>query len=721
MPEDETAGFYPYEQAIREDDQQQSPELIEWSFLYHYYVRTELNISIKSFSEYINQSERTVRRYKSRAIARFTNALIRREWDARQVYRSRRLLAAFPQANNRNLIGRDEEVQRVLSVIEEKFDSKILIVGSPGIGKTSLVQEILCNVIETDGEDNFQLDTLVWVDNPPSIESVYHKLYREIGDYCDTIDSRSWMVVYRTAIVIDNIDALISDKAGIETFLDHVDPALVFLICKTRESFRNIDLQLILDELDLANSKKLLETVASTTSSAYATLSVELVENILQQVGGNPLGIRLAVQDAVFLDGRNYPLNRLWDSLFSNVSDQAKSVWIALALSPPMDISDAMLFEIWGGAVFGGSDVDVVVRRSIVAVTSLNPRKIRLVNSARQFIASCYLEMALLHEIVVRLLAVLLKRIQSGSNSAVQVGLYTLTLKWLSSDEQLRSQFVASILNLDERSILDHDPHFYQHLNSLSHGQQNSFALNIAYAVALRKHSRLGEASNLLERIIAETGREGDFVAQAEARLELAVTQRYLGEYDGALSNLDQVEFAGRRFHNEHLKFSAILELTQIAVDRLDISHAKKLRAHLVYLQGSTRGMMLLGEIFLLEHEYEMCLEISDQLITAANNSRRLLGRIYDFRGRVLISEGKYELAEACLETSQSYFQTEYDAYELARSLTNLVGFALIWLKKYERAAKILSESYNIQEVLGDTLGLAVTKRNLRLLDDNSS
>jgi tetratricopeptide (TPR) repeat protein len=328
--------------------------------------------------------------------------------------------------------------------------------------------------------------------------------------------------------------------------------------------------------------------------------------------------------------------------------------------------------------------------------------------------------MARLHEIVARLLAVLLKRIQLGSNSAVQVGLYTLALKWLSIGEQLRSQFVASILNLDERSILDHDPHFYQHLNSLSHKQQNSFALNIAYAVALRKHSRLGEASNLLERIIAETGREGDFVAQAEARLELAVTQRYLGEYDGALSNLDQVEFAGRRFHNEHLKFSAILELTQIAVDRLDISHAKKLRAHLVYLQGSTRGMMLLGEIFLLEHEYEMCLEISDQLITAANNSRRLLGRIYDFRGRVLISEGKYELAEACLETSQSYFQTEYDAYGLARSLTNL-GVALIWLKKYERAAKILSESYNIQEVLGDTLGLAVTKRNLRLLDDNSS
>jgi tetratricopeptide (TPR) repeat protein len=384
-----------------------------------------------------------------------------------------------------------------------------------------------------------------------------------------------------------------------------------------------------------------------------------------------------------------------------------------------MDISDAMLFEVWGGGIFGGSGVDEVVRRSIVTITSLIPRRIRLVNSARQFIANRYSETTLLHETVASLLSVLLKQIRSGSNSAIQVALYTLTLERLSIDEQLRSQFITSILNLDGRSILDHDPHFYQQVNSLSHGQRNSFALNIAYAVALRKHSRFGEASDLLERVIAEAGREGDFVAQAEARLELAVTQRCQGEYDLALSNLDQVESAGRRFHNEQLTLSVILEYTQIVVDRLDVSHAKKLRPHFVYLQGSTRGMMLLGEIFLLEHDYEVGLEISDQLITAANNNRRLLGRIYDFRGRVLISQGKYELAEACLETSQSFFRTEYDAYGLARSLSNL-GVALIWMRKCERAATILSESYNIQEILGDTLDLAVTKRNLSLLGDNS-
>ncbi len=69
-------------QAIREiekDNLTRSIPLIGWSFLYHNYIRTDLNITNQKFAEIIHVNPRTLRRYKNQATSVLLRHLIHTE------------------------------------------------------------------------------------------------------------------------------------------------------------------------------------------------------------------------------------------------------------------------------------------------------------------------------------------------------------------------------------------------------------------------------------------------------------------------------------------------------------------------------------------------------------------------------------------------------------------------------------------------------------------
>lgn len=79
-------------QAIIRDAQTSNPELIGWSWLYYRYVRVDLHIHAKEFSQLCAIHERTLRRYQTRTLTRLANMLIKYERQIRVEYSTLNLI-----------------------------------------------------------------------------------------------------------------------------------------------------------------------------------------------------------------------------------------------------------------------------------------------------------------------------------------------------------------------------------------------------------------------------------------------------------------------------------------------------------------------------------------------------------------------------------------------------------------------------------------------------
>ena len=79
-------------------------ERIGWSWLYHRYVRVDLNLSARDFCKYAHLDARTRQRYQNHAIRRLTERLIEAEREARRRLHKRRLYAALSILDPRALV-----------------------------------------------------------------------------------------------------------------------------------------------------------------------------------------------------------------------------------------------------------------------------------------------------------------------------------------------------------------------------------------------------------------------------------------------------------------------------------------------------------------------------------------------------------------------------------------------------------------------------------------
>ena len=124
---------------MRHDGLSMSPELIGWSWLYHHYVRIDLNIQAQAFCDVLHIDERTLRRYQQHSLKRLTNILIQREWSARLRQRNRRLFSELPHAGNFNPLAMHTDANNYVSrMFGEAKPCHFCISGSRGIGKQHL-------------------------------------------------------------------------------------------------------------------------------------------------------------------------------------------------------------------------------------------------------------------------------------------------------------------------------------------------------------------------------------------------------------------------------------------------------------------------------------------------------------------------------------------------------------------------------------------------------
>jgi hypothetical protein len=126
-----------YLDTLQEEAHCGSLVLLGWSWLYHHFVRVDMNLSAEVFCAAVDIDGRTLRRYQNRTIMRLTTVLISEEWQARQRCRRQGLYAMLPTPAKVQVFGREPLLAFLRRLWAQENPGLVFITGGPGIGKTT--------------------------------------------------------------------------------------------------------------------------------------------------------------------------------------------------------------------------------------------------------------------------------------------------------------------------------------------------------------------------------------------------------------------------------------------------------------------------------------------------------------------------------------------------------------------------------------------------------
>jgi len=700
-------------QMIQKDAETNSPELIGWSWLYHHYVRVDLNIDYEEFCNLVHIDVRTLRRYQHHTIKRLTNLLIKMEWDVRIQRRKRRLLSELPSAGVFTpLIGREEVSAFVKRMFVDAKPPHFQIVGARGVGKTAFVESVLYEQISLD-----KIDQLIWVQSPTSVEYISHFLSERLLPPEGRITLREYLLTHRTVIVLDDVDLFCNEPATLRILLQNLSPAVVFMTCLHYISVPNI-VQITLPELFEQEAQLFTRNLLKKINKNSAPIKAvdHYLRSIWEPVGGNPLAIQLMIGSMAYLDFNSFKtdvgLNAIYSQIFQTLDRSAQGLWIALTLSPPGEIQFDVLHRLWS-AHLKQADIGVLLQYHLIEDSSLYQHsRYRLINSARRYIEDMYGIDLRINEMTHYLIQDIdsFKKLNSSTDDILPVMEHILQAPWLQLDINIRKEWITNWWTEGVRR--QHWSTWRLLLESYIHHRPPDLNLSLGYAVCLRRLGVWELAEQTLKALLAETGRQGKFLQQAEALLELSIVLRNRGEYEGAVELLAHADQIARLQKSENLISAIALEQVQVAIDLRDPVAAANF---MVGLPDTTRTQVFRSEICLLQSDYEQSRSFAHAASENMGGDFSSHARIYTLIGRTYEQQGNLEHAEEYLSWAVMVLEQHEDVFALARAQTNLAGL-FMRSGHYEDAVLLLNTAEKLQSQLQDRVALAATRHNLRLL-----
>jgi tetratricopeptide (TPR) repeat protein len=683
------------EEQIHFDVQLDIPDLTGCSFLYYRHVRADLDISLVGFCNIAHVDERTLRRYRTRAIQNLRDRIARHEQSARSQAHHLRLYSVLPHGLNKpHLIGREDVLNQMQNSLSGVGRFHVLVTGEMGIGKTSLVEASLHQQIQLD-----LLDDIVWINNPHSAAYVIHRVREQlIGDDL-LLDLQQYLLHNRVAIVLDDVQdqQLIPTEAL--TNADVYVTSLTYL--RDLDSFVHISLQRL-------NEKEIVAFVQHFKGhSITEEEDVRLyADELCNRIGGNPLALRLTLQSFSNLDivavsiGEEVAKRVVKQALLSLGSDALRVVLMFTLLPPSMVVCAADLKETWPDTGDVGNGLSQLLSTNLIESVSNN-----------QFVLGAAIQ-RYAHELAVQIpgtgpiVTDLLKKINTSSFITLAIVEYILLGgRWV-LDDVLRKTW------LDMFGIIGPQQGRYAAWNAILQAEAAlSYELRLARALCLRKLAHFNEASQLLQDIISETGRSGEFGWQGRAMIALATIFRSVGEYTWAASLLQRAESICQRWNARDLLHEIAKEQAQILIDRRQPEAAL---SRINALPVDIRVLAFKGDIYLaldspMESQY-----LIESAIDMAQDTLYLLGRLYAKLGYVLYIQERWDDAEAALSTALLILEKNADRYALARCMMNMA--VLLQQRghpdKFE-IEQLLIEVRNMQMELGDKVGLIFSNANL--------
>lgn len=659
---------------VQEDLHAGSTELVVWNLLYVRYVRSDLGLTLEMLAQPTHTDARTLRRYMRHALEIFTKNLIQREWEARHRQRERRLLSELPSAKSTLLIGREDAVREIERFLAVPGRQHIVVIGEAGIGKSIFVQEVLRKQIVGGA-----LDHLIWIHHPPSVTFVRHHLIERLLPEGTRISLGEYLLLYPVGIVLDSIESM--EQQGLETLLDELSGALVFITTRVSAPLHNITRQIMLDELDESDSVSLAHNIVGSSNSSRAAY---------RRVGGNPLAIKLAAQT------------------IDDIRERHRQTLYMFALFPPGPVNGHDLCELWPDLT-GQTDIVALAQRGLIESVSEDQLLYLVPTSSRKQVEQNYAQNKHEREMINDLLY---KMRPDSPTATLKVVEQALLSPWLTLDLPWQHQWIEQLWS--EGVNQGHCARWCTILEScLNKTEGDDLTLLTAYGICLRRLAQWDSAEAVFQRILHLTGQIGAFLPQARAMVELGVLYKNQGHYEKAPLIFAQV--ASILQNHPDLALTNLLrrQQAQIAIESEDAAEAFRVLSEIQDLSPAV--LALRSEAFLLMGDWRTCLELAQATLELPGISPAFEAQSYSIMGRSYEMGGEFTLASRYLESAVTLLEQADDRFTLARAQSNL-GAVLIREKAYNDAQCLLEQAASAQTQFKDQLGLAMTRHNLRVL-----
>jgi tetratricopeptide (TPR) repeat protein len=699
---------------ITEDAATSSSDLISWSLLYYRYIRTELELSQEDLSTLMSISDKTVRRYQSKGLNALKTVLISEEQNARSRVKKLYLQAALPSSREVPLFGRESLAQKSLNVLLSHPTLPVILTGPMGTGKTTLAQEIVRRRIHMDTAP--ELRKLIWVNSPVSLEDVLYKVQSSIAeaDHEPSVLNRSLSFLNPDIfIVIDNADALRSQD--IEHCLQAFSNAALLITIRSFQSQYQAVTHLSLTEFTLAQTERYIEYLYQFDN--FPELMEADIQSIYRLVGGNPLAIRFALQSHYSeqqLVTINNSVIEFFQHVFHALLPAVKHAWVILALAshhgvklkdlnrlfPRLSVS--AFFELVDKQIAQYNPDNEGMMLLSVARTALLTQQNSFDTETVQFCIEAISEFLAVAEPVSQETALFL---ESMLTTALD---FQLPLPF-----QLIDQSLHKLRKLAEFRT----PHVWLKLLEWRVRQQTDSKLALEFACALRRVQFWERAQLELERIIENSGREGLFIFQAEAMLELGILMRQRGAYPQAEQLLRRASQIAVRFRTDSLHQEIQLNFAQIAVDQANPSLAL---SYLEDLPMTIQWLALRGETALLMGDFEGGIQLARKVIRQSAGKRRFTAILQILLGRLYHAAGDHQKARREIERAVITLEEVDASFALGRAWMNL-GIVFYALEYLRESKQLLLHAAKLQEDIRDVVGLQITLYNLDQLGSSLS
>jgi tetratricopeptide (TPR) repeat protein len=681
------------ERMLQVDGSKNSPDLTDWSYLYYRYVRVDLGFTLDEINAASSVHERTRRRNQQRIVERLLEKIIETEHQARSRQRNRRLLAALPQPMFAHLIGRHEPLSQVKRVLQDNGSSHIYVTGPIGVGKTTLVQEIVRQQIHAN-----QIDHLYWLRSPLSIPFVrQHIIQAQFPEGLNQISLREYLMMWRVAIVLDDADALLYDLAAVDEFLLDVSPAFVYIISNRYQPLSRVAVHVPLQPLTRAQTDDLARQLAVSDFDAY--------DEVWERTRGNPFAVRMLMRNPAYLESNDDTVvQRLLMTTYNSLTYGAKQHCLMLTLCPSDNIELAHLEQLWHSS-FSMEHIAALMQHHLVDMESLEA--LSFSTHIRAFVENYVLQSVEDMALLEGLLEELETTFEYSPKEALSIVEYILMSDWQILDAE-RREYWASLF-VHEGVQQEHWALWRAILETIP---THNPTLHIYYGICLRRLAEWDLAEEAFTMAVEDAGNAGMFMEQARAALELAVLYRYKGDYDRAIEEIERAESAATHYRDPRLLTMVRLEQAQIAIDAGNGLMAYQL---LLSLPTTIRVLSLRSEAALLQNDLDKSLFYAKSAIPLAADEKWTVGRLYALVGRIYDAKGELNSAKRYLSLAVTLLEQAQDVFALARAESNLA--ALLMRKNiFREAEQLLLRAEKNQALLGDRVALKTTQHNLKIV-----
>ncbi len=672
--------------------------LLAWSLLYYRYVRADLDFAVEALARAYGIETRTITRYGNYGTRVLTHRLIQRERAARRDQKLRRLLTALPYSTALPLIGREQLLDDLEQRLRNLSPCHVLVTGVSGIGKTSLVQELLRRFIERD-----QLDQLIWIEAPPSMQFVRERLAETLLHEGGAVNLREYLLIYRVAVVIDEAGGLELSAGDWEGLLRDLGAAVVVFITPVLTRMIPFALRVTLPEIDAAAADQLMvDLLRSDPTVELDPHDLEAIAHDLAgRVGGNPLALRLAATqwDRPDWEAISQTVQTdLFDRVFDALNSGQQRLWGALALfSHP--IQRLELLALWQ---FDRAEVDALIQQHVIET---NGAELTLVGAARAYIKAHYASSPVVHA----LLDALIDEMKTGAAALEVIEQVLLTgFPTISPTRRISWSRAHWQTGLQRGSWAT----WRAILELSAHNEAADPELRLAYGVCLRRLSDWAGAQQVFYQVVTDCGRTGQFALQASAFVEWAILAKYQGDFRQARTLLDQAKRYGQRTQASDLLERVSQQEAQLLIQQGRGTEAYQL---LIALPETGQSLALQSEAQLLLENFKLCLTLANRALTLLDDDRVTEASLHTIIGRAQRRQGDLPGARRELTQVVTLLERLGELFELARAKTNLAA-VLISLDERREASLLLADAEQVQMKLGDKVGLRVTRRNRDIL-----